>query len=62
MYGASVDESLMYLTMYYIRSLLYGITNVTKRIDYNTNCIGVVIRSDQMGTNTHRITFTVTKP
>ena len=50
------------LTMYYIRPFLY-IINVslqfsqchearTKCIGYNTNCIGAVMMSNQMGTNT----------
>ena len=50
--------------MYYIRPLLYNIINVTlpfnhgfseKCIGYNTNCLGAVMQSNLIGTNTHYI-------
>ena len=50
--------------MYYIRLFLYDIINVSLRlsncyfmkcIDYNTNCIGDVTKSNQMGTSTVHI-------
>ena len=49
---------------YYIRPFLYNIIKVslrfsqrsfTKRIGYNTNCIGANTKSNQMGINTVRI-------
>ena len=52
------------LTMYDIRPFLYDIITVTVRfnpgfstkcIGYNTNCIGAVMQSNLMGTNTHHI-------
>ena len=50
--------------MYYIRPFLYDIINVslrlsqcyfTKSISYNMNCIGAIMKSNQMGTNIVRI-------
>ena len=49
-----------WLTTYYIRPFLYDIVSVSllynlRFIGYSKNCIGAIMQSDQVGTNTLRI-------